>query len=366
LDLLILGTRQVAAEPGIFVGPLAAAFGWLINLIFTVVYAITPAMSLGISIIILTIIFRLLVLPLTLRGQRSLNKMREIQPELNAIDAKYGKSKDPEIMKKVQAEKSALMVKHGANPLKGCLPMLIQMPLFFGINFIMHQSFLYISQLGDLYNRLSESIQQVPNYIAKLMPLAEPLIPNNMRNNGLEAAQLLEQGVPMQTVVNTVGDFINLSEPADLSRVLNRFTTENWDNLYNQISQSAANLLPGIQDLHNQINNIENFFGLSMTESGGWGWPGVMIPILIMITMLAVSWLMQLRQYDPNATEQVKMQQRIMLVVMPIFMAFITVGLPAGVGLFWIVSQTFMVIQELILNKKAGIKFRLPFVKREE
>jgi len=46
-------------------------------------------------------------------------------------------------------------------------------------------------------------------------------------------------------------------------------------------------------------------------------------------------------------------------------MAGITFGLPAGVGLFWITSQVYQIVQDLILNKRAGIPFVLPFAKKE-
>jgi len=82
---------------------------------------------------------------------------------------------------------------------------------------------------------------------------------------------------------------------------------------------------------------------------------------LVGITMLCSSWLMQLRTADPNADDKAKMQQKIMLIVMPVIMTFFTVGFPVGVGLFWITSQIFQIAQDLILNKKAGIPFRLPF-----
>jgi membrane protein insertase Oxa1/YidC/SpoIIIJ len=72
---------------------------------------------------------------------------------------------------------------------------------------------------------------------------------------------------------------------------------------------------------------------------------------------------MQLRQHDPNATDQVKMTQRIMLFAMPLVMAFFTAGFPVGVGIFWISSQVFQVVTDVVLLKKANVKIRLPFMK---
>jgi membrane protein insertase Oxa1/YidC/SpoIIIJ len=54
------------------------------------------------------------------------------------------------------------------------------------------------------------------------------------------------------------------------------------------------------------------------------------------------------------------------MVVMPIFMAFITVSMPAGVGVYWITSSVFQVAQQIVMNKRAGIPFpwhKIPFIK---
>jgi len=51
---------------------------------------------------------------------------------------------------------------------------------------------------------------------------------------------------------------------------------------------------------------------------------------------------------------------------MPLFMGFITITMPAGVGLYWIFSNLFRLIQQLFMNAQQGIKFRLPFTKALE
>ena len=366
--LVLLASQQVEPSPGFIVGPIARVFGFAIDVLFNLVYAINPAHSLGFTIILMTIIFRFLMLPLMLKSMKSMNKLREIQPELKKIQDKYGNSKDPEIMKKANAERSAVMAKHGANPLSGCLPMLIQMPLFIGLTFIMRQAFLYITRLQDIYHRLAQALIDVPGLIggsgADALPLtrlANPLIPNRMHESGTYAFRLITQhGYTVEMAMERAGEFIALGIPADLARVLNRFTPENWAYLFAYIPEAS---LPYIQELQARLIEIETFFGLSTVVPGGLRWPGILIPIICFITMFISTWLMQLRMHDPNATDQQKMQQKIMLAVMPIMMSVFTVQFPAGVGIFWITGQVFAVVQELVMNRKAKIPFRLPFVK---
>ncbi|MEV2881389.1 membrane protein insertase YidC [Paenibacillus larvae] len=84
--------------------------------------------SYGISILILTIIIRFIVLPLTLKQYRSSKRMQEIQPEIKKLQQKY--KDNPQ---KQQEETMKLFQQHGVNPLAGCLPLLIQMPILIAL-----------------------------------------------------------------------------------------------------------------------------------------------------------------------------------------------------------------------------------------
>ena len=85
----------------------------------------------ALGIIAVTIIIRLCILPLTIKQVKSSKKMQEIQPKLKELQAKYA-SKDAETQKKYQQEMMALMQTSGVNPLAGCLPILVQMPILIG------------------------------------------------------------------------------------------------------------------------------------------------------------------------------------------------------------------------------------------
>jgi len=80
----------------------------------------------GIGIILLTILMRLITFPLQFKSYASMKKMQKIQPEIAKIKEKY--KEDPQ---RIQKETMELFKKAGANPLGGCLPLLLQMPIFF-------------------------------------------------------------------------------------------------------------------------------------------------------------------------------------------------------------------------------------------
>lgn len=356
--------RQVEPSPGFIVRPIAAVFGYVIDFLFNIVYAIGPAHSLGITIILMTIIFRALMMPLSIKSQKSMMRMRELKPELDKIEAKYGKSKDPEIVKKMNAEKTALIAKNDANPLKSCFPMLLQMPLFIGLNFIMRQAFLYVSTLRNVYHELAIAIQQVPGYLDIIGPMARPLIPDSILQNNVEAHRLVQYGgQTLEQAREQLGDVISLDVAADLSRVIHLFSAENWAYIQESI---PAYYWTAINELNMHRQSIEHFLGLNLVDSSSLSWPTIMVPLLVGVTMLCSSWLMQQRTADPNADEKAKLQQRIMLVVMPVFIAAITFGMPVGVGLFWITSQIYQIAQDIGLNIKDGVPIRLPFMKKAE
>ncbi|MFQ5646084.1 MAG: membrane protein insertase YidC [bacterium] len=82
----------------------------------------------GISIIVLTILIKIVFLPLTQGSFKSMKKMQELQPKIAAIKAKYKKDSQ-----KVNEETMALYRKHKVNPLGGCMPMVLQIPVFFAL-----------------------------------------------------------------------------------------------------------------------------------------------------------------------------------------------------------------------------------------
>lgn len=87
--------------------------------------------SYGLSIIIVTLIIRLLILPLMIKQTKSSKAMQALQPEMQKLKEKYS-SKDQKTQQKLQQETMALFQQHGVNPLAGCFPLIIQMPILIG------------------------------------------------------------------------------------------------------------------------------------------------------------------------------------------------------------------------------------------
>ncbi len=109
--------------------PLTRFFNWLLS----VLYSVVP--NYGLAIILLTVLVRLVTTPLTNKQMRSMERMRSLNPKLQELKAKHAddKQKQSEAM-------MALYRQEGVNPLGGCLPMVLQLPVFIGLFYALRSS----------------------------------------------------------------------------------------------------------------------------------------------------------------------------------------------------------------------------------
>lgn len=112
-----------------WVAPLTRFFAWLLH----ACYSIVP--NYGVAIILLTILVRVVTAPLMTRQMRSMRRMQEMQPRLQEIQEKYKDDRQ-----KQQEEMMKLWRETGFNPVAGCLPMLLQFPVFIGLYYALQSS----------------------------------------------------------------------------------------------------------------------------------------------------------------------------------------------------------------------------------
>lgn len=135
----------------------------------------------GLAILVLTIIVRTLILPLTLKQVKSSKAMQAIQPELNKIREKYKENPEQQ-----QQETMKLFQEHGVNPMAGCFPLIIQMPVFIALynsiynnSAIASHSFLWL-QLGE-----KDSLYILP-IIAAITTFVQTKMMSNMNPSGMQ------------------------------------------------------------------------------------------------------------------------------------------------------------------------------------
>lgn len=115
-------------------GIIAKPMGWLLGLLYEFIQ------DYGITIIVFTIIVKLCIYPLYIKQTKSMAKMQDVQPKMQALQRKYANDKETLNIKMAELYKEEKF-----NPMGGCLPMLIQMPIIMGLFALLRQPTMYIS-----------------------------------------------------------------------------------------------------------------------------------------------------------------------------------------------------------------------------
>lgn len=139
---------------------LARPFGALLKLIFDLTN------NYGLSIIIFTIVTKLLTLPLTIKQNKSMKEMQEIQPKLKKLQDKY--KNDPE---QLNIKTMELYKEHNVSPFGGCLPLLIQFPIIIGLFAAVREPGVYVFGSQAAYEAINTSFLWLPN-----LTVADPWI----------------------------------------------------------------------------------------------------------------------------------------------------------------------------------------------
>jgi len=162
---------------------------WLLNFLHIGIDNVSTTQSWGLSIICLTLIVRIIIWPLHAKSTRSMKRMSKLQPKMKELKEKY--KDDPN---KLNTEMMGLYRKYSINPLGGCLPMLIQIPIFFGFFRMLdyavelrNQPFLWVTDLSQ------------PDTLAYLAGIPINLLPIVMAaTSALQMAMMPKTGDKMQ------------------------------------------------------------------------------------------------------------------------------------------------------------------------
>ncbi len=150
--------------------------------------------SFGLSIVVVTIIIRLFLLPLNIKQLKSSKAMQDIQPELQKVREKYS-SKDAQTQQKLQQETMELFQKNGVNPMAGCLPIFVQMPILIAF----YHAIMRTPHLDDgsfLWFQLSEPD---PFYILPIVAAGATFLQQKLMMSGTNPTQ--NAAMPQMTMM---------------------------------------------------------------------------------------------------------------------------------------------------------------------
>lgn len=346
--LLTVPVRQ----PGAIVGPIAKILGVISNFCFNIVYAITPVASLGITIILFTILIKIILFPLSIKQQKSMVKTQLLQPKMKAIQDKYKDTKDPELQQKMNMEISALYKENKINPFSGCLPLLIQMPILFALYYVIQQPEAYIGQINDVLNNIVQFIElNLGGLKTALISIYQALGDGNIPMEQikfimplLEAKQMY--GIDVATV-DGITQGINIMTGSDMQSFVNTFFIDNSAFVTSQLQPLVE--LNGLIALKDEIYN---FFFLNLVKAPGLNFPGIIVPVITWgTTYLTYKVSMTIQSKNSESSDMMAKQQKMMMMIFPFMMAFMTINIPAGLGLYWNVTNLVQIGQQIALNK---------------
>lgn len=349
MNVTLFAANQTVRQPGMIVGPIAKLLGVISNVCFNLVYAITPIASLGITIILFTIVIKLLLFPLSIKQQKSMIKTQQLQPKIKALQDKYKNSTDPESQQKMSLEMSALYKENKINPFSGCLPLLIQMPILFALWYVIQQPEAYIGQIAQVINDITTFITgNLDGFKTALIDIYQNLstIPLDQAlalKPILEAQQVY--GVDVATISGAT-QAINAMSASDMNNFITTF--------FNQLPSSQNSVMVELSNLMTLKGEIYNFGFLNLVEAPGFKFPGIIVPLITWLTTyLSYKVSMNIQQSkgqsDPN--DMMQKQQKMMMMIFPFMMAFMTINLPSGLGLYWNVTNLIQIGQQVVLNK---------------
>ncbi|MBP8599128.1 MAG: membrane protein insertase YidC [Selenomonas sp.] len=161
--------------------------------------------SYGLAIILLTVIIKMLLYPLTVKQVKSMKAMQELSPKMKKIQEKY--KDNPQVM---QQKVGALYKEAGVNPLAGCLPLVIQMPILMGMYYALY-NFSYPSPEAAQFLWLPSMSEADPLYILPVLSAFTTFLQQKMTTT-----EMNQQMKIMMTVMPIFIGWISLTFPSGL------------------------------------------------------------------------------------------------------------------------------------------------------
>lgn len=342
----------LTAYPGSILGPIAKLLGMLMDWIYSGISNITGGRveSVVLSIVIITIIIYMCLLPLTIKQQKFSKLSQKMQPEMQAIQAKYKNKKDQASMMAMQEETQLLYQKYGISPMGSCVQMLIQMPILFALYRVFYNIPAYLSGVKGSFTGLVDSIQQTSGYQDTLVSLMEKY--NVVTSSGLNASNVASK------LADASGDTLSNY----IIDILYKLPSKGWDALLD------GKFFDGIQSVvektHDALLHFNYFLGLNISDTPWYiiksnftdkpdKWLlfvilALLIPVLSYLTQMIN---IKLMPQATNGNDQMASQMKMMNLMMPLISLFFCFTVPVGLGIYWICSALVRGIQQFFVNR---------------
>lgn len=261
---------------------IAMPLGWLLKIIYDVVS------NYGLALFLFTLVTKIILLPLDWKQKKSSIRMAAIQPLINDINKKYANN-----MQKRQEELVRIQQENGVSMSAGCLPMLIQLPILFGLINVIYEPLTHLARLSSETIKAAQAI-------------------------AMDLGAVFSRYSPQSTILTTVR-----TNPDAFASVL------------------TADQISYIQDIN------MSFFGLDLTQIPSIKEPSILwiIPILSVLSMLGSQIIMM--KLNGQKMEGIMKWMPIYSTFMFGYFAF---TMPAGVTVYWIYSSVLSIAKDFFLR----------------
>lgn len=289
-------------------GAISSLFGYILNALYNLFN------NYGIAIIIFSILLRIILIPITIKQQKTMKKTTKMQQEMNSIREKY--KNDPE---KLNQETIELYKREKMSPFSGCLSAILQLVIILAVFWLVSQPLTYMKKVqnSELFNEYKQKIEEQTDTKSTYKEIA---------------------------IIDKV--------ESDYQEILNNLNDENVENR---------------EELENRKNQLEElrinmeFLGLDLSKVPTQSlndWKVYVIPVLYVITSFISIRLTTKTQNSKNdnevksaEAESMEQMNKSMSYMMPIMSISIAAIAPLGLALYWLVSNILMIFERLIINK---------------
>jgi YidC/Oxa1 family membrane protein insertase len=274
-----------------------------------------------------------------------------MNPEIQAIQAKYKGKQDNDSMMAMNAETKAVYAKYGVSPSGSCVQLLIQMPILIALYRVIYAMPAYVTRLGNAFGVLADKIMSSADGVDYIQTLT--------------AANYYKKNFAIEgNTRNAIIDTLNKVSSTDMTALAEKFGLS--ELTYN------GNLILSNDSHRGLIDTYNNFLGLNIgnspmdTMKSAFAASNyllligaVSIPVLAAITQWINYKLMpqadtsnnKSKQNTNDTAEAMQQSMKTMNTVMPIMSAWFCLTLPAGMGLYWVVGAVARSIQQVLINK---------------
>ena len=335
----------------------ASLFGYILKFLYDIVG------NYGVAIILFSILVKLVMLPLTVKQQKTLKKNEKLQKEMNNLQFKY--KNDPE---KLNQELMDLYKREGMSPFSGCLSAIIQIILLFSVFMLVRSPLTYmvkmdtdvIEKMEDIVAEQSDSSNTNYQEIAVIQYVKELASEDSVEeSNNEEFEEVIEDNSEESEVEtdNSENEQENEEE-------------ENSDDSGDEEDEETSGDDFNIYDYVDDANLNMDFLGIDLSQvptQNLTDWKTLIIPVLYVLTSfisikmttatnkkkkeenkLITDGQEEKKEEEYNPAEETN---KMMSWMMPILSISIAIIAPLGLALYWLMNNILMIIERIVLNK---------------